>query len=422
MGMLDFFTGGKSDAAADALARAERYFSEVKLPTLQELTLPELQKYVEAGVMTPAEAQAFLQERNAFEEMNIPQAGTAAQIAALNQLSNIANAGAEGTPLQQAQMENALQKMRTADAGSIGAIEQAMAAKGTPRALIQAALASQVQGQNAQQAHMDAVNANAAMYQNALNALSQQGAVGSALQGQQNAQANQVAAAANAMQQFNAQNQQQAGQFNAAQQQEANRMNTANKQQVSNNNVGLQNARTQYNAELPQQMFNNAMSKAEGQAGAATNIGKLYDSQGKQNAGLIGGAINLATSFIPKPGGVGSPMPTGYSANNPTTQQFDQSYQQGWFAHGGIVGDKDPMYCADGMMIPGEAPFPGDTTANDSVPIMASPGEAVIPRSSVSQNPELVSNLLDGGTANIIDPMDVATLLKAMKAIRMGAC
>lgn len=424
MGMLDFFTGGKSGAAERAMRDALNYINSVKTPTQEELTLPQLQQYIEEGIMTPAQAEAYIQTRNAYEDQDISQTGTAAQVAALNQLSQIANAGAEGTPMQQAQMENALQKMRTSNAGQIGAIEQSMAAKGTPRALIQAAMAAQVQGQNQQQAHMDTVNANAAMYQNALAALSQQGNVGNQLQGQQNAQANQVAQAANAMQQFNAQNQQQNSQFNAANTQEAGRMNAANRQQVSNNNTGLANARTQYNAQLPQQVYNNAMGKAQAMAGASQNLGNLQQQQGQQNAGIWSGLINTATSFIPKPGGAGGGggMQGYQQPNNPTTAQFNQAYQQGWYAHGGIVGDEDPMYCADGMMIPGDAPFPGDTVANDSVPIMASPGEAVIPRSSVQENPEAVSNLLQGGDANIVDPMDVATLLKAMRAIRMGAC
>lgn len=423
MGMLDFFTGGKSGAAEHAMRDALNYINSVRTPTQEELTLPQLQQYVEAGIMTPSEAEAYIQQRNAYEDMNVPQTGTAAQIQALNQLSQIANAGPEGTPMQQAQMENSLQKMRTANQGQIGAIEQSMAAKGTPRALIQAAMAAQVQGQNQQQAHMDAVNAQGQTYQAALNALAQQGGLANALQGQQNAQANQVAAAANAMQQFNAQNQQQNSQFNAAQGQEANRMNAANRQQVSNNNTGLSNARTQYNAQLPQQVFNNSMGKAQAMAGASQNLGNLQQQQGQQNAGIWAGLINTGTSFIPKPSGGASGGMQGYQApNNPTTQQFNHQYQQGWYAHGGIVGDEDPMYCADGMVIPGEAPFPGDTLANDSVPIMASPGEAVIPRSSVQENPEAVSNLLNGGDDNIVDPMDVATLLKAMKAIRMGAC
>lgn len=408
MGLLSTFTGGKDKSAADALKRAEAYFSALKTPTVDELTLPELQKYVEAGIMTPAEAQSYLQERNAFEDMNIPQTGTAAQIAALNKLSAIADAGPEGTPMQQAQIANTLARMNASVGGQRGAIEQAMAARGTPMALIQAALANQTVGQEAQQAHLDAVNAQAAAYQNALNALSQSGQVGNALQGQQNAQANQVAQAANAMQQFNAQNQQQAAQFNAGNQQSANAMNAANRQQVSNNNTGLANTRTQYNAALPQQVFDNQLKKAMGQAGAATNIGNLYQQQGEQNAGILGGLINTATSFIPKPGGASA---TGMPQTNQPTG----------YAHGGIVEDPNAMYCADGAIIPGEADFPGDTVMNDDVPIMASPGEAVIPRSTVAQNPEAVESLINGD-AEMIDPLDVATLLKAMRAIRAGVC
>lgn len=398
MGLLDSFTGGKSNSAQDALARAERYFADIQTPSIESMTLPELQKYVEAGIMTPAEAQAYLQEHNAYEDMNIPQTGTGAQVSALNKLSEVADADPEGTPMQQAQMENSLSKMNTSIAGQRGAIEQGMAARGIPYSLIQAALANQTVGQEGQQAHLDAVNAQGQAYQTALNAMSQMGGVGNALQGQQNTQANTVAQAANAMQQFNAQNQQQTSQFNAGNQQQANLYNTANKQNVSNSNTGLSNERTQYNAALPQQDFANKMAKASGMAGAATNVGNLYQQQGKQTAGINAGLINLGTSFIPKP-----------TAAAPGSG----------FAHGGVV-DEHGRPCYDsGGVIPGDANFPGDTPMNDEVPISVSPGEAVIPRSSVQQNPEVVDSLL-GGQAEIIDPQDVATMLKAMRAIRMG--
>lgn len=408
MSLLDTFTGGKSKEAIDALKRAEAYFGSVRTPSQQELTLPELQKYVEAGIMTPAEAQAYLQQSNAFADMSVDQTGTQSQVEALNRLSEVADAGPEGTPMQQAQMENAISRMNTSVGGQRGAIEQSMAARGTPYALIQAALSNQTAGQEGQQAHLDAVNAQAAAYQTALNAMSQGGQLGGQLQGQQNQQANTVAQAQNAMQQFNAQNQQQVGLANAGFKQDANTMNSANKQQVSNNNTGLTNARTQYNSQLPQQVFNNAMAKAQGQAGAASNIGQMQQNQGQQNAGIWGGIINTASSFIPKPG-VGG---TGFQSQNPTEDRFNRGY-----AHGGIVDD--PMNCADGAIIPGESNFPGDSEANDTVPIQASPGEAVIPRSSVAENPEVVSSLIQG--QEVVDPQDVATMLKALRAIRMGA-
>jgi len=408
MGLLDTFTGGKSDAAADAMKRAESYFSGLQSPTVQQLTLPELERYVQAGLITPAQAQAYLQDRNAFEDMNVPQTGTDAQIQALNQLSSVADAGPEGTPMQQAQMANTLSKMNASVGGQRGAIENAMAARGTPRALIQAALSSQALGQDAQQAHLDAVNSQAAAYQNALNAMAQGGALGGQLQGQQNQQANTVAQAANAMQQFNAQNQQSASEANAGRTQQANIGNLSNKQDLSNKNVSNSNYRTQYNTNLPQQVYDNQLKKAMGQAGAAENIGKLYQEQGKQNAGLVGGIINTGATVL---GGMYG-GPAGAAAGDKLTENYA--------AHGGVIDENGRPCYDDGGIIPGQARFPGDTEMNDNVPVNVSPGEAVIPRSSVQQNPEIVSSLIDG-QAEMVDPMDVATLLKAMRAMRMGA-
>lgn len=399
MGLLDTFTGGKADSASDALRRAESYFSNLKTPTKQELTLPELQKYVEAGILTPAEAQAYLQDSNAYSDMDINQSGTAAQIQALNRLSQVADAGPEGTPMQQAQMANSISQMNQSIGGQRGAIEQAMAARGTPYALIQAALGNQTVGQEGQQAHLDAVNSQAAAYQAALQAMSQGGALGGQLQGQQNQQANTVAGAANAMQQFNAANQQQNSQFNAANRQDANTANMANRQQVSNNNTGLANARTQYNANLPQQIFENDFRKTSGMAGAATNAGALDQQQGQQTAGITSGLINLGASFIPRP------APAAAKA-----------------AHGGVMGEDGRMCYDDGGIIPGEAPIAGDSLMNDNVPVNVSAGEAIIPRSSVAQNPEVVSSLLgDQDPSAQVDVQDVALLLKALRSLRMGA-
>ena len=58
MSLLDLLTGGENETAQDALRRAGEVYSGVALPTKQDLTLPELQQYVQAGLMTPAEAQA----------------------------------------------------------------------------------------------------------------------------------------------------------------------------------------------------------------------------------------------------------------------------------------------------------------------------------------------------------------------------
>ncbi len=87
MSFSDVFTGGAGDKAQQYLADAQMKLGQVNVPSAAQLTLPELQQYVNAGLMTPAQMEAYLQKDNAYNTENTPQTGTAAQIAALNQLS-----------------------------------------------------------------------------------------------------------------------------------------------------------------------------------------------------------------------------------------------------------------------------------------------------------------------------------------------
>ncbi len=421
MGLLDTFTGGSSGDAKKAMQKAEDVYSGLQAPTQAQLTLPELQQYVEAGILTPAQAQAYLQQSNAYADQNIDQTGTAAQVQALNKLSQIS----EGSdPAQEAAMANTISQMNTSVGGQRGAIEQQMAARGTPYALIQGAMEGQAAGQDAQQAYLNAVNAQAAEYQNALNALAQKGQVGGQLQGQQNTQANTIAGAANAMQQFNAANQQNVSEANANRTQATNLANLANKQQISNQNVGNANARTQYNAQVPQTIFQDQATKAAGQAGAFKNAADLAQQQGQQNAGIWSGLIDTGATVL---GGIYG-GPAGAAVGHEGAQMLTNNNGTASAAHGGIV-DHDHSICmahggicmAEGGSVPGHSPFPGDTTANDIVHADLSPGEAVIPRSMVAQNPDTVMSLMHGqDQAPPIDSADVATLLKALRSIRMG--
>lgn len=74
-----------------------------------------------------------------------------------------------------------------------------------------------------------------------------------------------------------------------------------------------------------------------------------------------------------------------------------------------------------GGHVPGRAQVAGDSPRNDTVHAQLSPGEAVIPRSVVQQNPQAVHQLLAQGQPQAgHDPQDVATLLAAMKHLRGG--
>jgi len=416
MGLLDVLTGGENQNAAGFLKDARKQFEGIDVPSVQALTLPELQQYVNAGLMTPAQMESYLQKNNALADQNIDQTGTQAQVAALNQLSGVANAGPKGTAVSQAQIADAIDQMNQATGGQRGAIEQSMAAKGTPSAMIQAALANQYQGQDAQQAHRDSLQAQAQAYQQAIAAMSQGGALGGQLQGQQNTQGNTVAAAQNAMQQFNAQNQQNASANNAGFQQGANAINTANQQDVSNQNTGLANERTRYNANVPNTVFQNQMQKATGQANVAANQANQATQAGQQQAGLWGAGIGAGATLL------GGPV-AGYLAKNAVDQTSKKTYSEG-----GIVNDHEGCYhdggiCMDeGGMISGESEVPGDSLANDTVPIMASPGEAVIPKTAVQENMPEVLSMISGRTPTLENnPKDIAALLLAMRELRMGA-
>jgi len=411
-----FLQGGRDKQGEEALNRALQAYSAIKAPTQQELSLPELQMYVQAGLMTPGQAQAYLQDRNAYADQVIPQTGTQAMVEALNQLSSTAEAGPRGTPLMQAQSADTIQQLNNAVRGNRGAIEQQMQAKGTPAAMIQAALQNQYAGQDAQQAYHNSLDQQAAAYQAAVAALSQKGQLGGQLQGQQNQQANTVSQAQNAMQQFNAANQQQASALNAQLQQQANAANTQNAQNVSNQNVGTKNARTAYNTSQRQQVFDNEMRKAAGMSGVLGQQANNYNQMGADAKDTALRGIGAVSNFFGGPAGVstgGGGAPMGMVAEGGILMDHDGCYHDG-----GICMD-------DGGMVPGEPNVPGNSLQNDTVHVMASPGEAVIPRTAVQQNmPEVLSLIAEGQgqkPPEQTNPSDVATVLKALRELRMGA-
>src|SRR5262249_51217969 len=99
-----------------------------------------------------------------------------------------------------------------------------------------------------------------------------------------------------------------------------------------------------------------------------------------------------------------------------------------------MVGDHDGCYHEGGIcmksggMIPGHAKVPGDSLKNDTVHVMASPGEAVIPRTAVQAHMPEVLGLISHGEGHSLPhpgaqpthPHDVASVLQALREIRMG--
>jgi hypothetical protein len=113
------------------------------------------------------------------------------------------------------------------------------------------------------------------------------------------------------------------------------------------------------------------------------------------NAAMVGGAMNALGGGMAL--GAGGKAASGYTAAQP----YNPLAAGPGFAAGGMVGDDGPssdlgralMGMTGGGTVPGTPTVPGDSPQNDTVPIAASPGEIVIPRSHAG-SPEAAASFV----------------------------
>jgi len=410
LSLADVFTGGKDSEASDRLAEALRAIQAVKTPTADEMKY-KVEQLVQAGVLTPEQAKAYLQSPNAMLGQNIDQTGTGAQETAIADLLGAASEGGLN-PAEQAKMGDITQQLNTQEKGANDAVVQRQAERGalTGGETMAAQLANNQAG---------TVNANqlgrgtaADAYNAMLQELTSAGSMGGTLQGQQNTQANTVGAATNAINQFNAAQQQGVENQNVANENTARAFNLENEQNIGNTNVGNANAYSQYQAQLPQEVFQDDLQKAGAEAGVNTQQANQAMAEGKQNAAAISSVANFVTPFIPAAGAAGQ-VASGVQGtgsadnNNPTT-----------YAEGGEVESY-----LNGGQVNGRARVPGNSPKNDTVPAVLSPGEVVLPRTVAHSSPDKVLDFLnrirakkEGPTQ--IHPEDSAHLLQALTLAR----
>jgi len=389
LSLLDTFTGGKSSEASSALENALQAIQEVQTPTAQSMQY-QIQKLVQAGVLTPEQAQTYLQSPNALASENVDQTGTKAQEDEIAQLLGMAGEGGL-SPAEQSQMQSIIQGLNTQEKGANDAVVQNQAARGALTG--GETMAAQLEGNQAADVNANQLGLGTASnaYTQMLNELTSAGSAGQALQGQQNTQANTVAAATNAINQFNTAQQQQEENMNVGAQNTAKQFNLENAQGISNQNVENENAYSQYQAQLPQEVYADQMQKAAAEAGVSENQAANDTTQGGQMAGLIGGAIGAA-------GDVGA----AYAA--PVKASEGGEIES--FLNGGVVD--------------GKAKVRGNSPKNDTVPAVLSPGEVVLPR-TISQNPQpdkvmAFLNRIRG--AKMPHPDDTAHVLQALGRLR----
>ncbi len=398
MSLLDVLTGGKSQEANADMDAALAALQGVQTPTQAQLTLPELQQYVSAGLMTPAQAAAALQNSNAYDNANVDPATREAEMSALSQMQDVSDSGGL-TGEMKAQLAAALNTANTNTQGERGSILDSLAQRGVSNSLMGPAAQMAASGQDAQTANLAATQSAGQAEQNALAAMSGSGALAGNIHSQDYSEQANKAAAQNAINQWNAQNTTQNNQFNAQNQQASNLYNTQNAQTIGNANTENANARTQYNTQLPQNIYNDQMQKAGAIANINSGKAGVATGQGQQNAGGGGGG-----------GGAGA-AGAGFSALG---------------SGAGTSGAADAAgvaLAAKGGAVPGQAQVPGDSPKNDTVPARLSPGEVVIPRTQ-AQNPDLarqfVQHLLRQKQAAVrpVHPHDVRSVLDALSSRR----
>lgn len=429
MGMFSKLFGSSGSDKADKMRQqAIDAFNAIQTPELKDLQI-QLDKYVQAGKLTPEEAEAQLLSSNAFNDITTDPSYTGAAKQALQQLQQIGTQGGM-TAIDKAQLQDITnQQNQEAKSRNEAVMSQARerGMGGSDISTVNQLLNEQSAADRASQAGTN-VAANA--QQRALQAIQASGGLGQSLEGQAYGEAANKAAAQNAIDLFNKQTLNQTNLYNTQTSNAAQAANLANAQSVGNANTETGNANKEYNAAAVQQQYNDALQKANGEAGvfgqwandATAQAAKEKAADMGITSGLLqGGATALGAAFGgPAGAAAGS---TAFKPKNPTEDAFNTNYNTNNFSDGGEVTADHPehpehlamgghVHCyanggdvhhhpdcymskggqtqdfRSGGHVPGVAKVPGNSPKNDTVDAKLSPGEIVVPRSAANDDDE----------------------------------
>lgn len=414
-GLLGGVLGGGDDEATELLKKAQAAIAAIPVPTARDLQLI-LSPLVQQGILTPEDYSTIIQKPSEFTNINLDQTPRNAEIAALSQMQDIANEGGRDAQFRAA-MNDAMNQTNTQMQGQSGAIMQNAAARGALNSNMTTAaqLANAYQGNAA--ASNAGINAAAQAEQRALQAIAESAQLGGQITSQDWTQASQKAQAMDAINRYNAQNSQAQANMNTQGRNLAQASNLDMANQFAQGNTNIKNQQAQYNAQLPQQVFQNQLAKAAAMNGVSIPMANLSQQNAQNQAAtqgnLLGGLGQGLSSYYNNQNllnalkGMNNPAGGG-NTSAPVAQGTNTAYG-GWAA-------------ARGGVVPGHAPFPGDHPGNDTVRARLSPGEVVVPRSAASNPVSLahfVASLPRGGSQKF-HPDDVRTVLQALTSHREG--
>lgn len=381
---------GDDDAAQNYLKQALQQYQNITVPSEQSEEVTSLPQETVQGSINPETEQAIEQGDTDFNNIAIDPSSRAAQETALGGYQDIANSGGldANAKLGIQQANDAATVQSRGEQGAIQQQAQAMGQGGGLFDLTQRAINAQGNSNTA------ATNGQAQAAEAEANreaALGQMANLGSNIENTDYSQAANKAGAQDTINAANTATKNQVQNVNVGNNLTAQGANVANAQGVNAANTAAGQNQVYYNANLPQQQFNNEITKANGMAGvnqaqagaaqSATNSGNAATGQ------LIGGGLTLAGTALGGPLG-------GAVANKLATSKVNSgggmAYADGGtvecYAEGGEVHNHF-LCMLGGGPVPGEAEVPGDSSQNDTVNARLSPGEGVIKRSKMA-NPD----------------------------------
>lgn len=366
MGMFSSLFGSSSSDKADKLRQdALNAFNAIQTPELSALQV-QLQKYVDAGTLTPEQAETQLLSSNAFNSIVTDPSLRGAQKQALQQLQQIGTQGGM-TAVDKAQLNDIQNQQNQANRSQNEATMQQAQQRGTGGSDLTAVNQLINEQGNADRAANSGVAVAANAQQRALQALQAAGTQATNTESQEYGEQANKAQAQNAIDLFNKQTLNSTNLYNVDAANKAQAANLANKQAVENANTTTGNQNLEYNAQQVQQQFQDALSKANGIAGVDTNAANAAQQQKNMETGadmgltsglLQGGATALGAAFGGPAGAMAANAATGDMSNSggsgvpgSTNKKYgvnpDGTYN---FAEGGRVEDHPdhPMHLAMG--------------------------------------------------------------------------
>jgi hypothetical protein len=290
------FGVGGDGGAGGSLQEAKGLFDKIGLPDIEKQKL-KLEEMVLQGLITPEQAQTFLQGDTGLKEISVDPRLKDSQMASLTALQDIANNGGL-TMTDKSRLADIDSQVSQAERGSREAILQNARQRGVSGSGME--LGAQLINQQgaAGRRHQGGLDVAAQAEQRALEALMQSGQLGGQIRGQEFGEQAQVQAAQDAINRFNQQNRQAVQEANIGRRMQAQQTNLGERQRVADSNVNTRNDQQKFNKGLFQQNFQNEMTKANAQASALNNIAQSQQNSAGRKDQFTGALIGAGATMF----------------------------------------------------------------------------------------------------------------------------